>query len=41
MIDFSQPVNNLHVMLTVVAILAMVAGGIVLVQREKKRRDRM
>jgi len=36
MIDFSQPVENIHVIVTIIVIFALVAVGIVLVKREKK-----
>ncbi len=37
--DVSQPVENIHVIVTVIVIFAIVAGGIFLVKREKNRRD--
>jgi uncharacterized protein YneF (UPF0154 family) len=38
-IDLTQPVENIHVIITVLAIFAIVAVGIFFVRREKKRRD--
>ncbi len=37
--DVSQAVENIHVIVTVIVIFAIVAGGIFLVKREKNRRD--
>ncbi len=37
--DFTQPIENIHVIVTVAGIFAIVAVGIFFVRREKKRRD--
>jgi LPXTG-motif cell wall-anchored protein len=36
--DLSQPVEEIHVIITIVAIFAIVAIGIVFVKRKKNRR---
>ncbi|MEA2111279.1 MAG: hypothetical protein U9P71_04460 [Campylobacterota bacterium] len=37
--DFTQPVENIHVVVTIAVIFAIVAVGILFVRREKKRKE--